>query len=34
MNLRRLILNPVPALQALDADDTVTLLDVSHPLPV
>jgi DNA polymerase V len=34
VNLRRLILNPISALQALDADETVTLLKVSHPLPV
>jgi DNA polymerase V len=32
--LTRLLLNPVPALQALDADETVTLLDVSQALPV
>lgn len=32
--LRRLLLNPVPALQALDADETITLIDVSQPLPV
>ncbi|MGC0910298.1 peptidase [Pantoea agglomerans] len=32
--LRRLLLNPVPALQALDADETITLLDVSQRLPV
>ncbi|MCT2420300.1 peptidase [Pantoea sp. XY16] len=34
LTLRRLLLNPVPALQALDADETVTLLDVSLMLPV
>lgn len=34
LTLRRLLLNPVPALQALDTDETVTLLDVSQPLPV
>lgn len=34
LSLRRLLLNPVPALQALDADETVTLIDVSQPLPV
>ncbi|TSH78690.1 peptidase [Pantoea sp. paga] len=34
LTLRRRLLNPVPALQALDADETVTLLDVSHVLPV
>lgn len=34
LTLRRLLLNPVPALQALDADETVVLLDVSQPLPV
>ena len=34
LTLRRLLLNPVPALQALDADETVTLLDVSQVLPV
>lgn len=34
LTLRRLLLNPVPALQALDADETVTLIDVSQPLPV
>jgi len=34
LTLRRLLLNPVPALQALDADETVTLLDVSQALPV
>ncbi len=33
LTLRRLLLNPVPALQALDADETVTLLDVSQALP-
>lgn len=32
--LRRLLLKPVPALQAPDADETVTLIDVSQPLPV
>lgn len=34
LTLRRLLLNPVPALQALDADETVTLLDVSQALPI
>lgn len=34
LTLRRLLLNPVPALQALDADETVMLLDVSQVLPV
>ena len=34
LTLRRLLLNPVPALQALDADETVTLLDVTQALPV
>ena len=34
MTLRRLLLNPVPALQALDVDETITLLDISQPLPV
>lgn len=34
LTLRRLLLKPVPALQALDADETVTLLDVNQPLPV
>lgn len=34
LTLRRLLLNPVPALQALDTDETVTLLDVSQTLPV
>lgn len=34
LTLRRLLLTPVPALQALDADETVTLIDVSQPLPV
>ncbi|WP_370417296.1 S24 family peptidase (plasmid) [Pantoea vagans] len=34
MTLRRLLLNPVPALQALDADETVTFLDICQPLPV
>ncbi|WP_182057945.1 peptidase [Pantoea sp. ME81] len=34
LTLRRLLLNPVPALQAPDADETVTLIDVSQPLPV
>lgn len=34
LTLRRLLLNPVPALQALDADETVTLLDVSEALPI
>ena len=32
--LRRLLLNPVPALQAFDPDETVTLLDVNQALPV
>lgn len=34
LTLRRLLLNPVPALQTLEADKTVTLIDVSQPLPV
>ncbi|WP_346302511.1 hypothetical protein [Pantoea sp. Morm] len=34
LTLQRLLLNPVPALQAPDADETVTLIDVSQPLPV
>ena len=34
LTLRRLLLNPIPALQALDTDETVTLLDVSQTLPV
>lgn len=34
LTLRRLLLKPVPALQAPDADETVTLIDVSQPLPV
>jgi len=34
LTLRRLLLNPLPALQALDADETVTLLDVSQALPI
>jgi DNA polymerase V len=34
LTLRRLLLNPVPALQALDADEIITLLDVSQALPV
>lgn len=34
LTLRRLLLKPVPALQALDEDETVTLLDLSQPLPV
>lgn len=34
LTLRRLLLNPVPALQALDVDETIALLDVSQPLPV
>jgi len=34
LTLKRLLLNPVPALQALDADETVTLLDISQALPV
>lgn len=34
LTLRRLLLTPVPALQALDSDETVTLIDVSQPLPV
>lgn len=33
LTLRRLLLTPVPALQALDSDETVTLIDVSQPLP-
>lgn len=32
--LRRLLLNPIAALQALDADETVTLLDISQELPI
>ena len=32
--LRRLLLNPVAALEALDADSTITLLDTDQPLPV
>lgn len=32
--LRRLLLNPVAALQTLDADETITLLDKHEPLPV
>ena len=34
VTLRRLLLNPVPAMQALDADETVTVLDVNQTLPV
>lgn len=34
LTLRRLLLKPIPALQALDEDETVTLLDISQPLPV
>ncbi|WP_235334834.1 MULTISPECIES: hypothetical protein [Pantoea] len=34
LTLRRLLLNPVPALQALDEDETVTVLDVNQTLPV
>ena len=34
LTLRRLRLKPVPALQAPYADGTVTLVDVSQPLPV
>jgi DNA polymerase V len=34
LTLRRLLLDPVPVLQAADADETVTLLDVSQGLPV
>jgi len=34
LTLRRLLLNPVPSLQALDTDGTVTLLDVNQTLPV
>ncbi|MGF7228225.1 S24 family peptidase [Pantoea agglomerans] len=34
LTLKRLLLNPFPALQALDADETVTLLDVSQALPI
>ncbi|WP_275235005.1 S24 family peptidase [Pantoea ananatis] len=34
LTLRRLLLEPVPALQALDEDETVTLLDVNQALPV
>ncbi|WIL44498.1 S24 family peptidase (plasmid) [Pantoea agglomerans] len=34
LTLRRLLLNPIPALQALDTDEAVTLLDVSQTLPV
>ncbi|MDT8850242.1 S24 family peptidase [Pantoea dispersa] len=32
--LRRLLLNPVPALQALNENEAITLHDVSQPLPV
>ncbi|WP_289368158.1 peptidase [Pantoea stewartii] len=34
LTLRRLLLEPVPALQALDEDGAVTLLDVRQALPV
>lgn len=34
LTLRRLLLDPVPALQAPDEDETITLLDVSQGLPV
>ncbi|MBP2171625.1 DNA polymerase V [Erwinia toletana] len=34
LTLRRLLLDPVPALQAPDSDETITLLDVSQGLPV
>lgn len=34
LTLRRLLLEPVPALQALDEDEIVTLLDVNQALPV
>lgn len=34
LSLRRLLLDPVPALQAPDSDETITLLDVSQELPV
>lgn len=32
--LRRLLINPVPALQELRGDETITLLDESQVLPV
>lgn len=32
--LRRLLINPVPALQELRGDETITLLDESKELPV
>lgn len=32
--LRRLLINPVPALQELRGDETITLLDESQELPV
>ncbi|WP_241773210.1 hypothetical protein [Pantoea sp. CFSAN033090] len=32
--LRRLLINPVPALQELKGDETITLLDESQELPV
>lgn len=32
--LRRLLINPVPALQELRGDEAITLLDVSQDLPV
>jgi len=32
--LRRLLINPVPALQELRGDETITLLDKSEELPV
>lgn len=34
LTLRRLLLDPVPALQAPDADEIITLLDVSQGLPI
>lgn len=34
LTLWRMLLNSVRALQALDVDETVTLIDVSPPLPV
>ncbi|WHU90685.1 hypothetical protein [Pantoea agglomerans] len=32
--LRRLLINPVPALQELRDDETITLLDENQELPV
>ena len=32
--VRRLLINPVPALQELRGDETITLLDESQELPV